>query len=374
LALDPFWGSDEFDERAHELYNEGHYDQAIEVLREGLQLYPDAVELRVGMGYARLAREEYAWSRRAFEGALALEPDHEDALAGLGEVLLKLGEKGPALGRFDRVLELGFGEDLDIVLQMGRALFREGMLEQARRYFRVARDAHPESAEASACAGYAAHRLSEELEAMRLLREALNIEPRHTEARIYLANLLYDRGEYDAALSEFERTQPDDHWDELGIWRLVELKKSVYRLGEDDPELKPWFARLGELSGEPDATDLLLAELEAAGPSGTGSRDPAQLELFGTLLSELQEMRRRGRAGEIHRVTTPDGTSYTGTWEEIVAGMRDDDATYAGRPIEEFLAGAARRARRQCGVVIPTTDAESFIRASAEAGLLRIVR
>jgi Flp pilus assembly protein TadD len=372
--LDPFLSSDEYDERAHQLYNEGQYDEAVEVLRQGLSLYPDAVELHVGVGYAHLAREEYAWARRGFRRALALEPEHEDALAGMGEVLLKLGESQAAVKSFDRVLELGFREDLDIVLQMGRALFRGGLMEEARRFFGVAASAHPESAEAAACVGYAAHRLAREQEAVDWLARALALEPGHAEARIYLANLLYDRGDYERALLEFAKTEPDDHWDELGIWRVIELRKTIYRLVDDDPELKPWLVRLADLAGEADATDLLLAELEAAGAEGAPARDPTQLELFGTLLTELQERRRRGRGADVHRVAMPDGTTYTGTWEDIVGRMRDADRLFAGRTIPEFLAGAAARAARLTGVVIPATDAESFIRGSAEAGLLRIVR
>jgi tetratricopeptide (TPR) repeat protein len=370
---DAFWSSDEFDERAHQLYNEGQYDEAVDLLRQGLHLYPEAVELRVGMGYARLAREEFAWARLAFLEALRLEPDHEDALAGMGEVLLKMGLSEQALACFDRVLALGFNEDLDIVLQMGRALFREGLIEPSHRFFETARTAHPDSAEATACTGYACHRLAREREAVKALRRALVLDPAHAEARIYLANLLYDRGNYEESLAAFEKTQPDDHWDELGIWRLIELKKSIYRLGDDDPELRPWLLRLADLAGESDPTEMLLAELEAAGPDGTGMRDPAQLELFGTLLTELQEMQRKVRGGEIHRVTTPDGTTYTGTWEEIVSGMRDDDAFFSGRPVQEYIANTAEKAAR-LGVKIPVTDAESFIRGSADAGLLRIVR
>ena len=79
----PFLSSEEYDERAHQLYNEGEYDQALAVLREGLTIYPNAVELHIGVGYAHNAREEFAWARRAFEEALVLDPDHEDALAGL---------------------------------------------------------------------------------------------------------------------------------------------------------------------------------------------------------------------------------------------------------------------------------------------------
>ncbi len=371
---DAFWSSDEFDERAHQLYNEGQYDEAIEVLKQGLTVYSEAVELHIGMGYARLAREEFAWARHSFADALGLEPDHEDALAGLGEVLLKLGRAEDGLACFERVLTLGFNEDLDIVLQMGRALFRELHIQDSRRFFEIARSAHPESAEATACVGYAMHRLSRERESVKWLRRAIALDPEHSEARVYLANLLYDRGSYEEALVEFERTSPDEHWDELGIWRVIELKKSIYRLGDDDPELKPWLVRLADLAGEADATELLLAEIEAAGPSGTGTRDPSQLELFGTLLSELQEMHRRTRgAGEVHGVTTLSGATYTGTWDEIVRSMRDNDASFAGRSIEEFIATGALKVQR-LGVTTPMTDAESFIRGNAEAGLLRIVR
>jgi len=371
---DPFLSSDEYDERAHQLYNEGLYDEAVEQLREGLQLYPDAVELQVGMGYAQLGREEFAWARRAFEAALVADPEHEEALAGLGEVLLKLGEREAALGCFDKVLALGFDRDLDLVLQIGRALFRENQLEAAQRYFELAAKRHPESAEGAACVGYAAHRLAREKDALLWLRRALAIDPAHSEARIYLANLLYDRGDYERALTEFEATNPSDHWDELGIWRVLELKRSVYRLPDGDPELKPWLVRLADLAGDDDPTDLLLAELEAAGPDGTGMRDPAQLELFSTLLTELQEMRKRSRSGEVHRVATRDGAHYIGTWDEIVRGMRDRDAAFAGRSIEEYLAGAAARGTALTGVAIPATDAESFLLGCAEAGLVRIVR
>src|ERR671934_2426524 len=120
----PFLSSEEYDERAHELYNQGEYDEALEVLREGLSLYPNAVELHIGVGYARLAREEFAWARRSFEEALALEPDHEDALAGMGETLLKFGQTEVALGHFRKTLELGYHDDVDLMLQIGRALFR----------------------------------------------------------------------------------------------------------------------------------------------------------------------------------------------------------------------------------------------------------
>ncbi len=332
---EPFLSSDDYDERAHQLYNEGQYDEAIETLRRGLGLYPHAVELHVGMGYARLAREEYVWARRAFEESVGLDPEHEDALAGLGEVLLKFGDRSGAVACFDRILALGFKDDHDLMLQIGRALFREAALDQARRFFQLAITGHAESSEAAACVGYAAHRLADEGGALFWLRRALELDTAHAEARIYLANLLYDRGEYEAALFHLERTTPGDHFDGLAIWRLIELKKSVYRLPDDDPELVPWHHRLDELAGAAGPEDLLLAEIEAMG--------------------------------------TPSGLTYVGTWEEIVRQMKDDAEEWARGSLEQFMAAIAHRGRKETGVAIPATDPESFIRGSADAGLLRIL-
>jgi tetratricopeptide (TPR) repeat protein len=369
----PFLSSEEYDERAHQLYNEGQYDEALDVLREGLALYPNSVELHIGVGYARLARDEYAWARRAFEEALVLEPDHEDALAGLGETLLKFGQKTSAVKCFRRILELGYSDDLDLMLQVGRALFREGLMEEAKEFFDTAVQQAPEMAEAIACVGYTLHRLGDDDAAIGSLRRTLQIDGEHAEARIYLANILYDRGDYEAALYHLERTTPEDHWDELAIWRLVELKKSIYQLTDEDPELKPWDDRLAELAGDLDDIDEMLAELEAKAGEEENNQAAAarnQLELFGALLTDFAEQR---RDGVHHRIVTGEGRQYEGSWDEIVRGMRDASST-GGRSVEEFMRTEARRGESITGMRISTRDAESFIRASADAGLLRILR
>jgi tetratricopeptide (TPR) repeat protein len=368
---DPFPSSEDYSERAHQLYNQAEYDEAVTVLREGLEIFPFAPDLHVGLGYARLAREEYAWARRAFEKALGLQPEHEDALAGLGETLLKLGEREAGLRCFEQALDLGFREDHDLVIQMGRALFREGMFADARTFFQTAALHHIDSSEAAACVGYAAHRGGDEESALYWLRRSLDLEASHTEARIYLGNLLYDRGEYDAALLHLEQTEPQDHADELAIWRIIELKKSIYRLRPGDPELAPWHERLAELAAEEDHVDRLLAEVEGTQPDGT-VRDPNQLELFGTLLVDLQGMQRRADR-ETHRVRTSKGVTYSGTWEEIVLQMKMDDRDWASVSLEDYMHKVSRRSRLETGVVIPPTDAEAFVKGSAVAGLLKIL-
>jgi tetratricopeptide (TPR) repeat protein len=372
LVSDPFLSSDDYSERAHRLYNEARYEEALEILRDGLETYPYCVDLHVGAGYARLAREEYAWSRHSFERALALDPEHEEALAGIGETLLKVGERAAALKCFDRILALGFREDHDLMLQIGRALFRESMIDHARGFFEIAVNRHSDSSEAAACLAYAAHRLGDEELALYWLRRSLDLDPAHAEARIYLGNLLYDRGEYETALLHFERTDPADHVDELAVWRLIELKKSIYRLASNDVELLPWVSRLTEMAEQADPLERMLAEVEATQPGGT-YRDPRQLELFGTLLVELQAMQRRP-SGETHRVKTSSGVTYSGSWEEIVLQMKMDDRDFAEVSLAQFMERVALRSRFETGLAIPVTDAESFVRGAAAAGLLMILR
>jgi tetratricopeptide (TPR) repeat protein len=388
----PFLSSEEYDERAHQLYNEGQYDDALSVLREGLALYPNSVELHIGVGYARLAREEYAWARRSFEEALVLEPEHEDALAGLGEALLKFGLEEAALRCFRRTLELGYADDLDLMLQIGRALFREAssrdrreLFAAAQEFFEVAVQQAPDSAEAIACVGYAQHRLGDDDGAVASLRRSLQADNEHMEARIYLANIMYDRSDYDASLYHFERTAPEDHWDELGIWRLIELKRSAHKLEEHAPELRPWEERLTELGGELDEIDELFIEVDGAlaGDSGDVEVARGQLELFGNLLSSLADTKAEevARAPSdvvergTHVVVTGAGEHVTGSWEEIVRSLQNSDVEgLQDRTMSEFMVRMAKRTYRETGVRVPHHDAELFVRASADAGLLRIVR
>jgi hypothetical protein len=139
-----------------------------------------------------------------------------------------------------------------------------------------------------------------------------------------------------------------------------------------DPELVPWRERLEELEGDLEVVDQLLAEVEAIQPDGT-VRDPTQLELFGTLLVELQGMQQR-RSTEMHRVRTTRGVTYAGTWEEIVLQMKMDDRHWSEVSLSDYMEQVARKSRAETGMLIPATDAEAFVRGSALAGLLRILR
>jgi tetratricopeptide (TPR) repeat protein len=351
----PFLSSEEFDEQAHQHYNAGEYDQALEVLREGLERFPESVDLQVGLGYVRLAREEFAWARRTFQDALAVDPEHEDAWVGLGEALLKFGQLEEGLKCFARVDELKLGADLELGLAIGRALYREGLYRESQTRLAALAALHRESAEVRAALGYTLHALGDDLGARRELRSALRLDPELHEVRIYLAHLLFERGDLANALREMAMVPAAEHWDTLSLWRYIELRCSIDGLTENDPSLAPWRERWSELQDEPDAVDHLLAEVEASFEASEGDVTAA---VAPPVL-------------DFHRVRTADGKVFTGSWEEIVRCMRDD-LSDAEEPISTFMRRAAQRVRSLTGCDLPCDDAESFIRESAKIGLLRI--
>ena len=364
MEEDRFLSSEEYDEQAHRLYDDGDFDGALEMLREGLSLYPNAVELYVGLGYARLAREEIAWARKTFQQALVLDPEHEEALVGMGETLLRLGNTDRALALFREVRSLGFDQDVELMLTMGRALYREGLFAEAKDVFLKVVSVHPDAADGVAALGYTLHRMGDEVGASRHLRRALKSDPDLHEARVFLAHLLYDRGDWEAALREFERVPPTDQWDSLAVWRIIELKRHLWHMESGDARLLPWEQRLHELEAYLDPIDQLLSEIEAAalGTPLPVLGDPGQLELFKGTGEEEEHPR---------QIRLPEGQLLRGTWLEIVRQMRDL-AGFAHEPLTQYMRRLAERWHEQRGIEVPSTDPRSFLLAAIRAGLLTL--
>ena len=113
------------------------------------------------------------------------------------------------------------------MLQIGRALFRDGLVEEAKEFFDMAVRHAPESAEAVALVGYTLHRQGNDDAAIATLRRALQLDDDFAEARIYLGNIHYDRGEFEPRCSAGPH-HAGRHW-AVRIWRLIELKKSIHR-------------------------------------------------------------------------------------------------------------------------------------------------
>jgi len=184
------------------------------------------------------------------------------------------------------------------------------------------------------------------------------------EARIYLGHILYDRGDWEGALREFERVPPPEHWDALAVWRIIELKRVLWHMDDGDARLRPWEKRMSELEALESPIDRLLAEVEA-GFGGGDLRFPQNLDQL-----ELFEREKGERAdADVHQVRISDGHVFRGTWHEIVRQMRDH-AGFSHETIGHYMRRLAERWHEQSGVEIPFQDPETFLRAAAGANLV----
>ncbi|MEJ2483438.1 MAG: tetratricopeptide repeat protein [Gammaproteobacteria bacterium] len=348
-----FWGPDDYDRHAQTHYEAGDLDTAVRLLREGVAIYPEVAELRVSLGYAELAREEYAWGRRAFEGALRIEPDHEDALVGNGEALVKLGERGRGFRAFDRVVELGFSDDADLMVSIGRILLREGLFERAEKFLRLAVAADPERTDAPTDLGSVLQQLGREEEAAACFETAVDRDPRNHDARVLHANLMYEQGDRRGALARFRQVPPEALWDTLTIWRIVELERACDTESAES-SIAPYLSRLEDLLGEVRPEDRLIEELisDLVEPD---AQPIGQMDMF--------------RPGAERGVMSTDESGQD--WAGIVRAMCLSSAQ-PERTVRQYMQDTADRIRALTGIRIPHDDPEAFLKASATAGVLYI--
>lgn len=350
-----FWSAEEYDRKAQECYEGGDYDAALEVLNEGVAVHPDAVELHVSLGFTQMAREDFVLARRAFSAALAIEDTHEDAVAGIGEAHLKLGERARGLGAFERVLELGFARDGDLMLSIGRALVREDLLEHAERFFRLAVDADGDGGEAAADLAYVVHRQGRRSEARRWFETALHRDPQNHDVRVLVANDLYETGDRREALAQYERVPAAAMWDSLTLWRVIELLRACRLEPDDGPAVLPYLARLDELVDEAEPEDRLIEEVVSAIGDDADFGGRGQFDLF-----------RPGAEG------APVAAEAAGRdWSGVVRMLCRMSAN-PDRTVEQFMEDTASRVQAATGLALPTDDPGAFLEASVRAGVLRL--
>jgi len=359
------WNGDQYDAEAQRLYEAGDYDEALELLKRAVEHYPDSVELLVSMGYTYLACEEFAWAHAAFDRALWHDPDHEEALAGIGEAKLRLGDRAGAFRAYDVLIELGFDTDVELMLCVGRSLLREGLIDRAVRFFRLARTADPRSADVALDLGFAFYRQGDTDVALRWGREAIGLDPMMADARALCGNVLYERGEFTASLQQFERIPATEVGDPAVAWRIIELKRQVHDLPPDAPEVRPYMLVLEELATDPTPEERLIAEVEAEARGVRGAWVRNQLDLFGRPPAML--------TGEWHRVRSSDGSVFEGDWDTIVETMRDR-AGVPNQSVRDFMRAESFRLRDLTGGTVSCDSPRAFIEDSARVGALEIER
>jgi tetratricopeptide (TPR) repeat protein len=115
----------------------GRFDEAIAVLERGLALVPDAVDLRMGLGYLHVKRNDRVKARALFLQVRNSAPERHDALIALARVMVLDGEYAAAADLYRRALGLQ-PDDTATRINLGKCLLEMGERDSGEATLRAA--------------------------------------------------------------------------------------------------------------------------------------------------------------------------------------------------------------------------------------------
>lgn len=137
-------------------------------------------------------------AQRAYEKVLQAKPNHLQALANLGQLLLQRNRPAQAAGRLGRALELN-PQLIPVRFLYALALFQSENHEAARQELAYILKLEPEHAQALHLLGLALLKLDRIEEGVASLEAALKANPANVEAAYTLGSVYTGRGEIDKA-------------------------------------------------------------------------------------------------------------------------------------------------------------------------------
>ena len=205
------------DQQAYEVYEaiaKGHlrmfrFRDALLCLNHFIAWKPDAVQPRLWR--AEVWKRQFLWdnARAEYQDIIQSHPSQVEARRGLAESLLQLNEIREAYEQFGICLETGSSQ-AETLLGAAKCEIQLGQPELAQDRFLhlVANSVHPGiRVEAFIGLGQIALHDQQYEEAVRVLRQALAIDPGEPAARFNLANALAKSGQLSEAEAEFEHAE-----------------------------------------------------------------------------------------------------------------------------------------------------------------------
>ncbi len=115
----------------------GRFEEGMAVFESGRTLAPDAIVLRVGLGYLHLKHNDRAKARALFQQLCAAAPERTDAAIGLANVLVLDGDYATAADLYRRALQLRPGDAVTRI-NLGKCLLELGGREAGETALRAA--------------------------------------------------------------------------------------------------------------------------------------------------------------------------------------------------------------------------------------------
>ena len=246
-------------DEAQAALDKNDYQAAIPPLQKFIAEKPDVAFAHFQLAYAYTALKQADDAQAEYEKAISLDPKMAEAYLNLGILLLptnpaqavaplkkavdllpsqsrprnllgtaqeRSGDLKAAAESFEGAANLD-PKDIDSLIHLGETYLKLGRSADAEKKFRAALDLDPKSPEAL-------HGLAVSLEAQKkpdaldAYRAYLAVVPQDDKARTRMLHLMVERGQYDAAVAELQKSGQASNVDQLKLKADIEVGQKKY--------------------------------------------------------------------------------------------------------------------------------------------------
>jgi tetratricopeptide (TPR) repeat protein len=206
--------------RALELYRQGRFEQASQMLAAALRQEPENAQLWNLAGSTAKALQQPEAAERCWRSALALSPDYAEARYNLGVLLQERGQTAAAIAEYSAALARPAWHP-QALNNLGVSLTKAGQLDAALRHFEEALTLQPGYARAHHNRGRALGALGRFAEAEQALAAAIRHAAPSEQARYYRTLAFLRRFKpNDPLIPDMERLAQDSSLDAGGRMEL----------------------------------------------------------------------------------------------------------------------------------------------------------
>ncbi|MCB0022682.1 MAG: tetratricopeptide repeat protein [Caldilinea sp.] len=236
----------------------GNYEEAVRHALDAYDLNADNAETLAVLSEIYADIGNFSQSQSYIDEALAIAPDDVLALRNQAYLFEKLGKYNEAIASLDRALAQA-PQRADLYLEKAR-IYRVGLADydNAILAYRAAVDANKTAVTLDAL-GEGLYNAGDHLAAIRMLNDALEMNPDYGPALVHLGMALYARRNYEDAATAFDKGLPligdsarEEHYYTAGL-------AHVYKEPRECTEARPWL-------------DKALEKNPESGPALTGQK------------------------------------------------------------------------------------------------------
>jgi tetratricopeptide (TPR) repeat protein len=242
-------------EKARDLLNHGHPDQAVAILKKLAAVEPPIMGVEHELGKACYSTGELADARNAFAKAIEQDPSDQDSVQMEGLVLYRLGQPDAAIPYLERAVHGAPNASADAQGALGLCYVRVKRYDDARITYATLFGEPPESGSAYLLFATVLRRMDLPEPAAMQAQKALDISPGLPLAHFMLGEIALAKSDFESAAGQFEaerRINPDyaPTYERLGdaymrMEKLAEAQMALTKAITLDATLSGAFLKMG---------------------------------------------------------------------------------------------------------------------------------